>query len=782
MKFRIFSLATLVLFASISTVSALRIQSQVINQLNVSQLSYSEKAPFEVHGEIWGTAPKGEVTRILYRIEDVSGTTTWEFSEPFARTYEGTEALELKFKFDFSDALVDENCMLFVELQKSTMNGAFAQTLAQGKMPLVFPPKATEAKAVSRIEIVKAFFDKETVVTQTRFRNLQNTENFIAQVKIFGPTGKLIQKKSSVVMAVSEGEEKEISVLLDAPERSGRYTVQVQVFANKKAVTGIKKVSLIKKGDFALISELEISPNQYFYIGDQATITFSGMSSSWGEPLIVGLLVKDASGGEVFAKEFPVQTNEIGRFSGEAKFTIKSETHQLHVLTKLRRGAKILGVYEFVTRPLKKLHATEGQSEVSFAVEQASQDFSFSGPRVKMGIIVGVGILILLILGFIFLVRHMRHLKLFILLLVFCVAGVDAAVTSEYPVDGWIVNPQASGADFENFKKLKFKGEVDLGTGDMFIINTQIDVDVEFGTTTTVSSSFQTTDPNTYEFVIDVPVGLAEGTYPIVLVMTGAGVVVAGTPPNNTPPLEIDLNLSIVADTTAPTLTFDYVGANGILTAGEFTNVPVELGVVCTDTTGCLPGSADQFEVKGNFCSAGAFCETGKTDDFVLCDQVGNCTGSTQVEINHYDPVVPELTNFDITKDGFSAKTKLKALESYVFSLVGLNDPIAGTVLIDGSACDSLNSPFFDSGSVCKEKLVSCAISAEERGTLDQENPSTCQAVCPPNTVPSGWGTCIDINDAPCSYTHFPFCFTWELGGGGVCNGIFPFCFNMIMQ
>ncbi len=802
MKFRILSLAALMLFASFSTVSALRIQSQPITQLKVSQTSYSKIFPFDIRGKIWGTAPKGEVTRILYSIEDASETKTWEFSEPFKKTFEGTEELDLDFKFDFKDVLVDGNCTLLIELQKSTMNGAFAQTVANGSMSLKFPPRAVEKKALSKIEMFNAFFDKTSAVTQIRFKNMQKEGKFTVKAQLLGATGEVIQKKTSAVLPLARGEEKEISVLLDAPAEPGRYTVEVQVFKGKVPVTGIKEMVLIKKGDFAIISELEITPNQYFYVDDVATIRFAGRNSSWGEPLIVKLVVKNSDKKEVFTKAFPVQTDEIGRFSGETKFTIASETAQLHVVTKLRKGVKTLGVYEYSTRPLKKLHATEGQSELSFAMEKASQEFEFSGLRVKMGVIIGIGILILLIVGFIFFIRHMRHLKLFILLLAFFVAGVDAATNSEYPSSpGFVINPSAT----DNFKTLKFKGNIDLFTSNAFVLDTDITVVVHFKDIASSGDTLYQTDsiifktlvePNEYEFFADAPAAMLDGEYPLELVFTGDGVV------EGVAPLEVDLQLTIFADSTSPVSVpsgmFQYFDSgSAVLESGDFTNQPVQLGVVCDDETGCRPEGAEIFKVQGNFCPIAdpvdAFCETGKTDDFILCDKVGNCTVPAQVDIHHYDPVAPEITSLDLkdTAGSVSATTLLKALDSYVFSLFGLADPDTTTdaVTIDNSACgDPLTSPFVDDGTNCVEKEVSCTIidivtGEYLRGSRAHDEDNAACDSCPFGTIPTPEGICVIVPLSVCPlgyYDKFPFCFTWTLKPCSQTQ--LPLCFDIIAQ
>ncbi len=781
MKIRALSLAALLCFGATSSVSALRIQSRAIELLNVSQLSYSENTPFEVRGKIWGKAPVGEVTRILYKITDSSNTKTWEFAEPFVRTFDGTEELNLTFEFDFSDTLVDTKSNLSVELQKATMNGAFAQTLAQGTMSLVFPEKSMKDKVVSQIETFRSFVDGKSVVSQIYFKNLNVDGDFYVKAQLLDLIGNIIEEKKSVEMAVPKEEGKDISILFDMPKMPGRYKTKVQVFGGNKAVTGVKESQIIIKGDFAVISELSVTPERYFYVGDIAKIHFSGASSSWEEPLTFDMTMKDSSGTVLFSKEIPIQTDEIGRFSGDIDFTLEAEVAQLQVLVELRRGAKNLGTYEFATQKLRKLHAAEGQSKMAFAIEKVSQDFMFSGSRAKIGMLVGVAILILLILGFIFLVHHVRHTSLLLLILAFScsITSVDAAVTSFAPADGWIVNPLATGAHNENFKKLTFQGVVDLGIGGIFPIATPIDVIVKSGETVLATMVFQTSSAEIYEFAVDISSGITDGAYPLELEMTWPGITLPG---GN---LEIELLrgggevLSAVVDTTAPIIDFGYFGSGVELGAGDFSNVPVELRVGCDDMTGCLSGSAEKFEVNGNFCSGEAFCETG-VDDFILCDQVGNCSGSEQVEIQHYDPVAPVIGSFDLknVEGGVSAKIKLKAFESYVFSVLGLSDPTEATsISIDSSACAGVDSPFFVSEAVCKEKVVSCAFSPTSRGTLLQtDTDAVCEEGCPPGTSPTIWGTC---QAEGCSYTSFPFCFDWVLDGQ--CN-TFPFCFSMILD
>jgi hypothetical protein len=776
MKIRILSLAALLLFSIIPSVSALRIQSRAIESFKVSQLSYSENMPFEVRGKIWGKAPVGEINRILYTIKDASNTKTWEFSEPLIRTFDGTEELDLTFEFDFSKVLLDEQSVLFIELQKTTMNGSLTQVLAQGSMSLIFPKQALEKKGVSRIEVLRSFIDGQSLVTQTQFKNFIADGEFEVRVQVLDKLRNIMQEKKSGQVVVGEGETKDFSLLLDVPKMPGRYITTAQVFEKDKAVTGIKEVSLTVEGEFGVISALEVTPSGYLYAGDQVVINFSGAISTWDKPVLVLLRVQDASKTEVFSKEVSLETDEIGRFSGNIEFSVSTGTDRLHVSTELRRGEKTIGTYSFSTTIARKLYPAEGQSQLSFAIEQASQDFFFSSPKAKIGMIAVVALLFFLILGFFFFIRHIRHLHLMVLAFAFFVGGGHAeGITSLYPENGWIINPQAPVA--ENFSKLHFNGSIDNGTGGFLPLNTPIDTQVKFNGGTAVTTSFQTADAALYDFVVNVPATVTDGTYSLELEMTWAGI----TLPSGK--LEIELlsgtdPLTIITDSAPPALSFEYFSGTTALNTGDFSNVPVSLKVLCDDATGCLPTSGNPFVVQGNFCSGGAFCETGKTDDFVLCDQVGNCTGSVQVEINQYDPIKPTLGDFDIIKDTFSAKTGLKALESYIFSLINLSDPDQdNTIVIDASACEATDSPFFDAGTVCKEKIISCAISATKRGFISQaDTPATCEAGCPPGTTMTTWGTC---QTTECSYTHFPFCFEMILGGD--CS-TFPFCFNMILN
>jgi hypothetical protein len=150
---------------------------------------------------------------------------------------------------------------------------------------------------------------------------------------------------------------------------------------------------------------------------------------------------------------------------------------------------------------------------------------------------------------------------------------------------------------------------------------------------------------------------------------------------------------------------------------------------------------------------------------------------------------VPTLTSFDVTApasaggttaiQNLSTEIGIKAFETYVFELLNLADPATDvTITTDETACSSTHSPFFKLDGLCKEKIVSCAISSTKRGFISQENMDapTCNEGCPPGTDLTIWGTC---QAAGCSYSHFPFCFDMILDG--TCS-TFPFCFDMILD
>jgi hypothetical protein len=570
---------------------------------------------------------------------------------------------------------------------------------------------------------------------------------------------------------------------LDTPQKAGRYMVEIQGFADKKAVTGIKKLPVVVQGDFALLSALEIMPQKYIYKGETATISFSGASSLSGQALSLDFRVQNAQKEELFAKNMEVTTDAIGRFSGEFQFLVEKETEQMHIVSTIKKGVKEIGTYSFSTPVMKKLLPSQGQSSMSFAIENASQEFFFSSTKAKIGLIAVVVLLILLVVGFFFFLRHMRHANILVLFLALTFGGmVQAEVTSLYPAHNWVINPDASAAQ-ENFKKVLFQGTVDFGTGGVFPVSEPITTDVKLGTTETITTSFETIDPNQYYFIVTIPATLPDGTYPLELKMTWDGM-----PPEYGESLEIVLQysagvpLTLISDATSPTTSFEYFSGGTLLNSGEYSNIPVELGVVCDDETGCLADAAQTFEVKGNFCTGEDFCMSGAIDDFVVCDMVANCSASTQVEINQYDPIDPVLDDIDVTKEGVSAKTQLKAFESYVFSFLNLSDPEEDTtVVVDEHACSNTSSPFYvdTESSLCKEKTIVCALDPTRRGTIDQQDP---EAVCE-STDPCPTGTTVtpegDCELATCDHHHFPYCFDWILGGD--CS-TFPFCFEMVLQ
>lgn len=780
MKARIFSLAALILLSVVAPVSAIWIQSTSVHSLKVSQIRQVKETPFLVRGKIWGSAPVGEVSRILYRLTDVSGATTWEFTEPFVQTYSGEESLDLTFEFDFSKELVNSDSTFVVELQKSSMNGAFAQTVARGSMSLVFP-KETEQKTILGINSSKVFVDGQSIVSQINIQNGIEKKEIFIKVNLLNAVGLLVSTNNSSKITIESQKKQDFSVLLDMPQKSGRYMAEIQGFSQGEAVTGIRKLPVVVQGDFALLSVLDIFPQKYLYKGETASVSFSGASSLPQQSLSLDFRIQDAQKADIFAKNIEVMTDVMGRFSGDFQFLVENETEKMYVVSTIKKGIKEIGSYSFSTPVMKKLLPSQGQSTMSFAIENASQEFFFSSPKAKIGIVVVMVLLLLLIIGFFFFLRHVRHTNILVLLLALTFGGMAQAegVTSLYPEQNWVINPQAE-LEQENFKKVLFEGNVDFGTGGVFPVSTPISAQVNIGTAETISTTFETIDPNQYYFIVTIPSTLADGTYPLALEMTWDGITLAGGM------LGIELlytdeqPLLLVADGTPPVTSFDYFSDGTVLNSGEFSNIPVEIGVVCDDTTGCLSDTANTFEVQGNFCTGESFCTEGAVDDFVVCDAVANCAVPVQVQINQYDPIAPTLDSFDITKEGVSAKTQLKAFESYVLSFLNLTDSeVDDTVTIDEHACSNESSPFYVKGSACVEKIVSCALDPTRRGTLNQaDENATCESTdsCPPGTILTLEGDC---ELAVCDYNSFPYCFDWILDGE--CS-TFPFCFEMVLQ
>ena len=461
MKQRFFACLAILLFSVVAPAFALRIQSQAISPLKVSQISSSHFNPEILEGKIWGPAPQGEVTHIAYRIFDEGGVPTWEGLQAYNRIFEGTEELDISFEFDISDVLADENSTVRVQMQKRSMDGAFAQVIAQGSFSLVFPKEIQENRTVSRIEKMTSLVEAQNVVVRVQFKNLSQEGKFFMNTKL------LEEIDSAKKTLLPEGSA-EFNVLFHATEDPGKYKVSAQVYSEMGyPVSGIKLQQVFVEGDFALVSSLQVAPEEYFYAGEMAEFIVKGVHSSWGEPLTLDFSVRDDAGTEIFTREFPVQTNEIGQFEQRIEVPVYKETAQLETEIALRCGAQLLGEYVYTTERSKKIRPAEGQSSLSFVFERVGQEFSFGGPREKIIIVLSFLAMGAIIAGFVFLMIRIRNLHMVLLLGIllwsspaFADTGGTTTGNTRYSVSperGFTIKP---GAD-DVFEVIRFEGVVD---------------------------------------------------------------------------------------------------------------------------------------------------------------------------------------------------------------------------------------------------------------------------------------------------------------------------------
>ena len=792
MKNRILSLATMLICGLFSTASALTVTSQAITQFKISQTRFSEDTPFIIRGKIWGSAPIGEVNRILYRLEDNSQNTLWEFAEPYKKTFSEGDQLDAEFEFDFSDVLIGGDSDLIVELQYSSMNGSFAQTLAVGKLNIVFPEAVKEDLVISEITKFATAASTEEIKGVVSFINNGEQGTFLAEVKVFDAQGLSLSTKRTDIVTLEKGEKHDFEVSFTSPPKVGLYELHAQVLSKQKPVTGISKKTVTIKGDFGVLSDLRITPSDFLYAGDVATVEFTGAISAVKVPLNVHLKVTNKAGTEVFASKEEMNADQTGRFSGSASFVIPEETSELKVSAELLREGKALWNANYRTGIYKKLSPSAGQSEISFQAEQVKQEFETGTLFQKLGmILLLIGILAVAAL-FVWLVMKTRRaapIAMFLLATcgMFSVAHAGNVIISNQPIRGWTVAPNSSVED-ALFRQLHFSGIVELGVSGHFPEGSDIDYTVNFMSdpetvVQAVTGTFQTPYSNKYDFIIEVPNTLDDGEYALQLVIGWAGM--SSNPLfSDGEPLTIILMdgivpLTIKVDKTSPVTNLGYFqykdGAYQEIPTGGFSNTPVHVSVGCDDVNaGCIPGVDDKFEVNGNFCAGDTFCETGKIDTYVLCDQVGNCAQPGPLDIRHYDPVAPVATGVEVSGEVGGI---MSALKSYILDIVGLNDPAEGTFPVDADACGGEDSPFFrdEADGVCKERLKICGLTASTRGILDQSLAvHTCTEDCPEGMDKSPWGTC-----EPCSTTNFPYCFDWQLE---VKCETFPFCFEMTLQ
>lgn len=210
-----------------------------------------------------------------------------------------------------------------------------------------------------------------------------------------------------------------------------------------------------------------------------------------------------------------------------------------------------------------------------------------------------------------------------------------------------------------------------------------------------------------------------------------------------------------------------------------FTNDGVDITLNCGDD--CI-GDGDTITVKGNFCDDDATCDTTGVNDFVVCDNVLNCSGNpVPLELKHYDPEPPTFTQISLksetngTRSGNST-TALKTDDIYVLSILNAVETTSTDTPVDTDACGSGADNFFKNGIICQQDEFSCALSSTQRGTATFNNGNlVCGASCDngsnnPNdphrmvsyycgasdpNAPSGPKNCC----LPACKFEFPYCF-----------------------
>lgn len=759
MKIRIISLALLLLSCVFSTTFALKLTSQAITQFNISQLSYSEESPFKIKGKIWGDAPEGEINRMLYKLENPQGNILWEFVEPYEREFAPGEPISEEFEFDFSDVLIDGESVLRIELQTSSMNGSFSQTKATGFLNLIFPERVRKEIKVSEITQFSSEVLEGIVYNKIDFRNNREAGLFTAKITLIDSAGVEKIVRNTEEFTVESYNDHKFELHFPSPEEPGVYEVRAQIFSGKDAVTGMEKREIVTIGDIGVLSELRITPKEFLYAGNKAMIEFVGAVSNINEPTAVNLLVQDRADKEVFTLSQEVEIDETGKFTGAASFVVPDETAELIVTANIIQAEKLVGTSQYKTGIQKKVAASIGQSEISFQAEQVKQEFETGDLQRKIGMILILVVILVLAGLFIWIVLRTRGVKQLIipLLLMGLFSMANAEVTFTQPVDGWTVAPQSSTL---GFRQLHFMGTVEVGPSGIFPIGSDITVYTRFfpeGSSVadaTHTFSFITSVNSEYEYVIEVPNTLSDGAYSVQIEFEWSGL---------TEELIVDLDdLIISVDNTSPQPELTYYKMDGTqyqeLLEGEYTNQPVRVASSCEDETGCFAGINNPFIVTGNFCTGESYCEEDAIDDYLVCDQVGNCSQPLQAEIKHYDPVAPTATGVQLSdKTGGT----MKAMQEYVLSLIGLGDAEIEELTIDDSACGGDDSPFFkdETNTICREKYAMCAISASSRGIIDQRlTGQSCAAECPPGMDLTEWNTC-----DPCSQVSFPMCFDLQL-------------------
>lgn len=197
----------------------------------------------------------------------------------------------------------------------------------------------------------------------------------------------------------------------------------------------------------------------------------------------------------------------------------------------------------------------------------------------------------------------------------------------------------------------------------------------------------------------------------------------------------------ILTDNTPPTVEFVYtpdpqrdpVSGEPTVFANGTDGVTVSTTCDDGDGAGCMTDPIPDFTVFGNFCEnddqLNPVCDDQGARGFEVCDAVGNCTdpGTTEVEIDFYDPAAPSITNdIELVRDTGGGRATiytdagtLEANEEFTLE-IEWEEPDEADVTT-GNACGvSGTSPFEDPGSgYCEQTELPCAESIAQRGFDD---------------------------------------------------------------
>lgn len=157
----------------------------------------------------------------------------------------------------------------------------------------------------------------------------------------------------------------------------------------------------------------------------------------------------------------------------------------------------------------------------------------------------------------------------------------------------------------------------------------------------------------------------------------------------------------------------------------------VAVTVECSEASGSDCRSEDYpVRVRGNFCdpeddgsdvdSAEKVCDHIGVNGVAICDQVGNCSDSTltKIEIDWYDPVVPEVLSATAPVNQSAAAGFQLSVSSSDLRRNNVSTEIdnAGGEFNSHACGYTTDSALYNAGSECRDRYQICSISPTKRG------------------------------------------------------------------